>query len=86
MVGYENYIPAMSSPDFSVVVHDPYGRFDPSLLPNTYGARRWTGGMSLASGGQAGPGQNCRLAFTGVGRQRQGDSRRGTYPILSARR
>jgi hypothetical protein len=86
VVGYENYMPLMSTPNFHLMVHDPYGKFDPSLLSSTYGAKRYVGGMSLMSGGQAGPGQNCRLPMGGVGRQRMGDARRGTYYLLSARR
>jgi Peptidase_C39 like family len=86
VVGYENYVPMMSTADFHLVVHDPYGKFDPSLLSSTYGAKRYVGGMSLMSGGQVGPGQNCPLHMTGVGRQRVGDARRGTYYLLSARR
>jgi hypothetical protein len=86
VIGYQNYVPAVSAPDFKLVVHDPYGRFDPSLLSNAYGARRWQGGMSLASGSETGPGQNCQVAITGVSRRRHGDSRAGTYYLLSARR
>lgn len=85
VVGYENYVPRMSTADFHLVVHDPNGRFDPSLLSSTYGAKRYVGGMSLMSGGQARPGQNCLLHMTGVGRQRVGDARRGTYYLLSVR-
>jgi len=86
VVGYENYVPMMSTDDFHLVVHDPYGKFDPSLLSSIYGTKRYVGGMSLMSGGQAGPGQNCLLHMGGVGRQRLGDARRGTYYVLSARR
>lgn len=86
VVGYENYVHSISSADFNIVVHDPNGRFDPFILSNLYGSRRWVGGSSLASGGQTGPGQNCRLPITGVSRHRQSDRRRGTYYLLSARR
>lgn len=86
VIGYENYVPAVSAPDFKLVVHDPYGRFDPSLLSNAHGARRWRGGMSLPSGSQTGPGQNCQVAITAVSRHRQGDARSGTYYLLSVRR
>ena len=86
VVGYENYVPMMSTADFHLVVHDPYGKFDPSLLSSTYGSKRYVGGMSLMSGGQVGPGQNCPLHMSGVGRQRVGDARRGTYYLLSGRR
>lgn len=69
VVGYENYQPLTLTPDFHLVVHDPNGKFDPSLLSNLYGTYRTKvggkrmgleGGMSLVSGGQSGPGQNCR--------------------------
>jgi hypothetical protein len=86
VVGYENYVPMVSTADFHLVVHDPYGKFDPSLLSSMYGAKRYVGGVSLMSGGQMGPGQNCPLCMTGVSRQRVSDARRGTYYLLSARR
>lgn len=86
VVGYENYLPLMSTPNFHLVVHDPYGKFDPSLLSSTYGVKRYVGGVSLMSGGQAGPGHSCRLPMSGVSRQRVGDARRGIYYLLSARR
>ncbi len=85
VVGYENYLPFASTPNFNLVVHDPYGRFDPSLTSKSYGKLRWLGGMSLVDGGEVGPGQSLRLNLTAVSRQRKGDSRRGTYYLLSAR-
>lgn len=85
VVGYENYQQSSSTPDFSLVVHDPNGRFDPSLLSKAYGRLSWLGGMSLVGGGEVGPGQSCRLGMGSVGRQRRGDARRGTYYLLSAR-
>ena len=86
VVGYEDYIPNASSMDFKLVVHDPYGGFDPSLRSNLFGKRRWEGGSSLMSGGERGPGQNVRLPVTAVGRQRTGDFARGMYYPLSVRR
>ena len=86
VVGYENYIPLMSTADFHLVVHDPNGKFDPSLKSSMYGDKgKRVGGKSLMSGGEAGPGQNCLLHMTGVSRQRIKDERRGTYYLLSAR-
>lgn len=85
VVGYENYLPYQSSPDFALLVHDPYGSFDPALLSNLYGKKRWQGGMSLAGGGEIAPGRNCRLPITSLSRQRAGDVARGTYYLLSAR-
>jgi hypothetical protein len=86
VIGYENYLPKLSSGDFHLVVHDPYGKFDPVLLSNLYGGKRWVGGMSMTSGGEKGPGAGVRLPVPGVGRQRTGDSQRGTYYLLRAAR
>jgi hypothetical protein len=36
VVGYEHYVPNVSTPDFAVVTRDPYGRFDPSLLSRVF--------------------------------------------------
>jgi len=70
VVGYENYEPNMSSPDCKLVVHDPYGRLDPSLKSALFGWRRWQGGMTLASSGaEQGPGANVRLPIVAAGRQ-----------------
>ena len=85
VIGYENYRPNQSSPDFSLVVHDPYGRFDPSLSERLFGKKRWDRGMSLMSGGESGPGANLRLPLDGVSRHRSGDASRGTFYLLSAR-
>lgn len=86
VVGYENYMPMASTAGFDLVVHDPYGRFDPSLVSKAYGRMRWLGGSSLVGGSETGPGQSCRLSMSAVGRQRKGDAQRGTYYLLSARR
>ncbi len=85
VVGYENYVPFTSTADFNLVVHDPYGKFDPSLVSKSYGKLRWLRGMSLVDGGEVGPGQSCRLSLAAVGRQKRGDARAGTYYLLSAR-
>lgn len=86
VIGYENYQPNMSSLDFNLVVHDPYGRFDPMLQSRLFGSKRWTGGMSLGSGGQAGPGKENRIAIGGASRRRPGDAVIGMYYLLSASR
>jgi len=83
VIGYENYQRNLSSPDFRLVVHDPYGRFDPSLLSNLYGKSRFNGGASLLSGGETGPGRSTRLPITSVSRQRIGDTQKGTYYLLA---
>lgn len=84
--GYENYVPNMSSMDFKLIVHDPYGRFDPSLKSKLFGAQRWKRGMSLVSGGEMAPGVGTKLSITGVSRHRAADAVRGTYFLLSATR
>jgi hypothetical protein len=86
VVGYENYAPNQTSVDFKLVVHDPYGSFDPLLLSKLYGANRWTGGASLLGGGQSGPGSSTRVPVSTVGRKRAGDQQLGTYYLLSGRR
>lgn len=86
VVGYEGYLPNQSTPDFSLIVHDPYGAFDPSLRSKLFGKSRFQGGSSLMGGGQTGPGMNCRLPLDAVSRQRSGDAQRGTFYLLSARR
>ncbi len=86
VVGYEGYQPNASAPDFRLVVHDPYGAFDPSLLSSTYGKKRWDRGMSLQSGGEIGPGTAVRLELEGASRHKKTDKARGTFILLSATR
>ncbi len=86
VVGYEGYLPNASSPDFHLVVHDPYGKFDPTLTSRIFGRRRFEGGSSLVAGGQIGPGQSNRVPVGSAGRQRAGDKRRGTFYLISAQR
>ncbi len=86
VIGYVNYVPNMSSMDFKLIVHDPYGQFDPSLKSKLYGAKRWKGGMSLATGGEWAPGRGTKLPITGVSRHRFGDRALGTYYLLTATR
>jgi hypothetical protein len=85
VVGYENYVANQSSVDFKLVVHDPYGRFDPTLLSKLYGQRRFEGGMSLMSGGTSAPGRAVRLPMSSVSRQRAQDKQLGTFYLLSGR-
>jgi hypothetical protein len=84
VMGYENYQPNMCGEDFALVVHDPYGRFDPWLLSDLYGKKRTLGGMSLAAGGESGPGKALRLPIPNVSRHRTGDAVRGTYLMITA--
>lgn len=82
VIGYVNYRPLQCSADFGVVVHDPYGKFDPSLSSKLYGSRRFDGGASLVQGGENGPGKSVVLPITGVSRHRSGDAFRGSYFLI----
>ena len=86
ITGYEDYLANASSADFKFVVHDPYGRFDPSLNSKLFGQRRWEGGASLVAGGERAPGMGTKLPVTAVNRHRPGDAYLGTYYLLSATR
>jgi hypothetical protein len=83
VMGYEGYVPHASSPAFKLVVHDPYGAFDPTLLSADWGKQMYTGGMSLQAGGEVGPGTAVRLDPMAASRQRKGDSQKGTFYMLS---
>jgi Peptidase_C39 like family len=86
VTGYENYVPQMSSLDFKLLVHDPYGKFDPSLKSKLFGGRRFDFGACLQSGGEVGAGRFVRVPITAASRQRPGDRNWGTYYLLSATR
>ena len=86
VVGYENYVSNQSTLDFRLVAHDPYGKFDPSLLSKTFGKHRFDYGVSLSSGGQIGPGRAVRLPLSAASRQRAGDPGKGTFYLISAHR
>jgi hypothetical protein len=84
VVGYENYDPIASRFDFSLIVHDPYGAFDPSLRSKLFGKQRFDGGVCLPDGSEGGPGKNVKLPIESVSRQKSGDAMLGTYYTLSA--
>jgi len=86
VMGYEGYLERQSAPGFKLVVHDPYGAFDPSLLSKSYGKQRYERGMSLQSGGETGPGTAVRLNPSAASRQRKGDASKGTFSLISASR
>jgi hypothetical protein len=86
VVGYEDYSPIESRAGFHLVVHDPYGQFDPSLHSSQYGRRRYERGMSLMSGSEVGPGQNVHLPLSSIGRRRAGDGSAGHYILLIPQR
>ena len=84
VMGYEGYKDNASSLDFKLVVHDPYGAFDPSLLSDSYGKQRFERGMCMQAGGEIGVGTAVRLNPTAASRQRKGDKNTGTFFMLSA--
>jgi peptidase C39-like protein len=86
VIGYRNYTPRFSSEDFALVVHDPYGRFDPALLSTMFGAKRYVGGASLMTGSELGPGRSNHVPLPAASRRRAGDAQSGTYYLLSASR
>jgi hypothetical protein len=83
IIGYDQKEIPLACGDFSLVAHDPYGRFDPSLSSSLFGKKRFTGGACLTGGGETGPGQAVYLPVSAAGRQRQGDSQRGIYYMLA---
>lgn len=96
VAGYQDYFPARADPTAMLVVHDPYGRFDPLLAsaasPNGFPANAWGNqpgggrfcrGYSLAAGGEVGPGMNCLLPVTALCRRRADDAHYGRYYLLS---
>jgi hypothetical protein len=83
VVGYENERIGMSSLDFTLVAHDPYGAYDPSLQSTLYGKKRWNGGMSLMSGGESAPGRNVRVPLSSPSRQHQGAHSYGQWLLSS---
>lgn len=84
VIGYDNYDPIASRFDFNLVVHDPYGAFDPSLKSKMFGDQRFDGGYCLPDGSEYGPGRAVKLPITSVSRQKTGDKMLGTYYTLSA--
>jgi hypothetical protein len=84
IVGYRNFRPNQSSLDLQFVVHDPYGKFDPSLKSKQYGNQRMDGAACAASGGEIGPGQAVTLGANEVGRHKPKEPL--VYYLLSAKR
>ncbi len=87
IVGYvrENHVnQSIDHTNSKVVVHDPYGAFHPSLQSDLHGNKRFSVGMSLAAGGEIGPGRNVALRLGDVNRQRSGDNpeRFGNYEFM----
>jgi hypothetical protein len=89
VVGYENYQPLKCSDDFALIIHDPYGKFDPHQVSDMFGVtgtkRGLLGGSSLMCGGETGPGMANRLPLEAASRQRKGDKFIGTFYLLSVK-
>ncbi|MBK8482509.1 MAG: hypothetical protein IPL40_15315 [Proteobacteria bacterium] len=96
IIGYENYAPALEDLTARLLVHDPYGRFDPGLAdpedPTSFAANAWGDqagggrfrlGRSLIGGGEVGPGMRCALPIAALSRRRAGDPNLGWYYLLS---
>ena len=86
VMGYEGYMDNASSMDLKLVVHDPYGAFDPSLLSKEYGKQRFDRGMCMQAGGEVGPGTGVRVDPLAASRQRKDDKYKGTFYLISASR
>ena len=95
VVGYEHYRPdvclaadtisyAPATQTSKIVVHDPYGAYDPSLGSKLFGKQRWTGGQSLVAGGEQGPGKAVRLPIDDV--KRRTYSRVGNFELMTVAR
>lgn len=83
VIGYEGYHENQSSLDFKLIMHDPYGAFDPSLKSKVWGKQRFDRGMCLQSGGEIGPGTAVKVDPSAASRQRKGDKYLGTYYLIS---
>jgi len=68
----------------SFLCHDPYGKFNPKLGSKLYGKRRFEGGVSLADGGEVGPGKSVTYDYEGIRRIRKDKHSSGTYWMISA--
>ncbi|MFN8651512.1 MAG: C39 family peptidase [Gemmatimonadales bacterium] len=83
VIGYEGYYPTMSSTEFKLIMHDPYGAFDPSLKAKLWGKQRFDTGMCVAGGGEIGPGTAVKVDPSAASRQRKGDAQKGTFYLIS---
>jgi len=83
IIGYDGYEAMACSGDLRFVIHDPYGRFDPTLSHRMFGRRRWDGGVSLVGGAEKGPGESNWVPVTSIGRRREGDAAYGNFYFIS---
>jgi hypothetical protein len=97
IVGYDNLVPEICKANVPepelpavesvrIVVHDPYGAFDPSLKSKQNAKRRWEGGQSLVTGSERGPGTSVAVPLTSVSRRRKNDPdwRKGNFELMTA--
>lgn len=85
LVGYENYN-HLQCADYTILAHDPYGKFDPSLASHFYGRCRSHDPVERAcvtSDSGAGPGKFVRLRLTRTRRNRPGRWGFGTHCLIS---
>lgn len=67
------------------VCHDPYGKFDPQLLSETFGKKRFEGGMSLTGGDQQGPGRGILYDYSGIRRIRPDKHSQNKFFMISVK-
>lgn len=83
IVGYTNYVPNQSNPNFKLISHDPYGKFFPELHSNLYGSKRYDFGMSLPDGSEDGVGKGVEITPTSLRRFRD-DKHHTDYFVMIA--
>jgi hypothetical protein len=81
IVGYINYVPNQSNPDFRFICHDPYGKFFPELHSDLYGPNRYDFGMSLPDGSENGVGKGVEITPTTLKRFRD-DTHHSDYYVM----
>ena len=63
VIGYKEYTPNQSNPNFKIICHDPFGRFFPELTSKIYGEYRHEGGYSKMDGSEFGPGAGVEISI-----------------------
>ena len=72
------------SEEIEFICHDPYGKFDPQLHSKVFGKRRYEGGMSLANGGEHGPGKAVIYDYDGIRRIRKDKHSTGKFFMITS--
>ena len=63
VIGYTEYLPNQSNPNFKLICHDPYGRFFPELTSELHGEKRYDYGYSKMDGSEFGPGAGVEISI-----------------------